>query len=106
MIPWPTLTTPHGPLTHLGQPPMVPSLILNQLIKNDLDLFLLDTVVVVAGVALIYIRIDCAVGLRLLYRRSSDSSSTKIEMQVTIEAIDFHTGTLTGNKQGSEKQKN
>ena len=39
---------------------MVPSLILNQLIKNDLDLFLLDTVAVaaVAGVALIYIRID------------------------------------------------
>ena len=39
---------------------MVPALILNQLIKNDLDLFLLDTAVaaVGAGVALIYIRID------------------------------------------------
>ena len=52
------LTTPHGPLTRLGQPPLVPSLILNQLIKNDLDLFLLDRAAAGAGVlALIYIRI-------------------------------------------------
>ena len=58
--PHPPLTTPHGPLTRLGQPPLVPSLILNQLIKNDLDLFLLDrvAVAVVAGHTLIYIRID------------------------------------------------
>ena len=55
--PHPPLTTPHGPLTRLGQPPLVPSHILNQLIKNDLDLFLLDTAAV-AAVALIYIRID------------------------------------------------
>ena len=55
--PHPPLTTPHGPLTRLGQPPLVPSLILNQLIKNDLDLFLLDRAAVAAGVALIYIRI-------------------------------------------------
>ena len=57
------LTTPHGPLTRLGQPPLVPSLIINQLIKNDLDIFLLDKVAVAVAVAavvlaLIYIRID------------------------------------------------
>ena len=57
---------------------MVPSLILNQLIKNDLDLFLLDRAVA-AGGALIYIR--------KVIETPSDTSSLWLEGVERIEAL-------------------